>query len=280
MSHAHFRLDWLREEKKLNPLFDGNPGVVRIDFASDDAAEDKFNHFLKEKFQNKTGNGQWLSLRLDDAWSTTFPGYDQIVAIARKLEEANVEIDWSQVQNGSGDTASGNQAGRDNIINIENSYFVNGVDVSPVGIQKLLLLVCEAMAKFVGNGGHFMLIINDMQSHNQGKFWQMIWNAGLRDAVGDRIALVYYVGPKCGREPHGDAPAPEVQFTLPHSIESDDARQDEVYDDIIEILKSHAGYSDDEASKTAGGLVASNCDSVLRLHMGLSKTIMFNNLKR
>jgi hypothetical protein len=280
MNHSNFRLDWLREAKKLERYFDGQPGVVRIDFESEEAAVNKFNWFIEEQFENRDGNSRWLSARLDDDWSTTFTVDDQIYAVARKLEEAGIVVDWTQAQSGVGDVASGNQSNGHIDITISDSVIMNGFDASAAGVQKRLNLVCEAMGRFIADGGRFMLVVNDMKKQDQGKIWKAIWNAGLRDAGGDRLSLVYYAGPKCGREPHGDAPAPEVQFTLPHSIETDDARKDEVYDDIIEILRSHAGYSDDEASKTAGGLVASNCDSVLRLHMGLSKTIMFNNLKR
>lgn len=273
MSHEHFRLDWLREAKKLEPYFDGMPGVVRIDFESEDAADDKFNHFVKEQFQNGNSNGQRASLRLDDEWSTTFPGYDQVVAVGRKLEEHGVAVDWARGQSATGDTASGNQAGRDNIISIENSSIINGVDASPMGIQRLLHIVCEAMKTFVEGGGHFMLIVNDMARQNQGKVWKSIWMAGLRDAGGDQISLVYFVGPKCGAQPHSDAPVPEVRFKLPHEIETDESRQDEVYDDVFGIL-TKCGYSSEEAAGAAKMLVDSNSHSVRRLHMGLATTLM------
>lgn len=273
MSHAHFRLDWLREAKKLKPYFEGNPGVVRIDFESEDAAVDKFNHFVKEQFKNGHGNGQWLSLRLDDDWSTTHTIDDQIFAIARKLNEAGVGVDWDAQKVLVGDIASGNSAETGNIdISIENSVF--GLDASPNGIQKRLELVCNAMMQFVASGGRFMLIVNDMKPEDQGKVWKSIWNAGLHEAGGDHISLVYYVGPKCGQGPHEDAPGPEVAFKLPHNIEADDARQQDIYDDVIDILTASVDCSEEEAIGAAGALVDSNSDSVRRLHISLSKTIM------
>ncbi|MEF2549333.1 hypothetical protein VQ045_19505 [Aurantimonas sp. E1-2-R+4] len=280
MTHAHFRLDWLREANKLNPYFDGQPGVVRIDFESEDAAVDKFNHFIKEQFQRGNANCHWLSLRLDDEWSTTFTVDDQIFAVARKLEESGVQVDWKQAQSSVGDVASGNHAGGDIDINISDSVIVNGMDASPKGVEYRLGLVCDAMKKFVENGGHFMLIINDMKRHDQGRIWKTIWNAGLRDAGGDNLSLIYYVGRQCGQVPHDDAPAPNVAFRLPHDIETDEARQDEVYNDIIEILTTREGYNADEASKAAGSIVGSNSYSVRRLHMSLSSTIMFNAAKK
>lgn len=279
MSHAHFRLDWLQEAEKLKPYFDGKPGVFRIDFESEDAAVDKFNHFVKEQFQNGHGNGQRLSLRLDDDWSTTHTIDDQIFAIARKLKEAGIGVDWDAHELSVGDIASGNSAETGNIdINISNSVF--GMDASPNGIQKRLELVCEATKQFVASGGRFMLIVNDMQRHDQGKVWKSIWNAGLCEAGGDHISLVYYVGPKCGQAAHDDAPVPNATFQLPHNIETDDARQDEVYDDIFEILTDREGYSSEAASAAAGAIVSNSSHSVRRLHMGLSKAIMFNAAKK
>jgi hypothetical protein len=273
MNHARFRLDWQREVKKLKPIFDGELGVVRIDFQSEEAAADKFNHFIKEQFQNGNGNGQWLSARLDDDWSTTHTIVDQIHAIARKLEEGGIVINWSQAQSGVGDVASGNHSDGNIDINISGSVIINGMDASAAGVQKRLNLVCAAMRQFVASGGRFLLVVNDMEKQNQGRIWKAIWNAGLREAGGDRLSLVYYVGPKCGQEPHDDTPDPYVVFKLPHDIEDDYARQDEVYDDVIGILTDH-GYSYEEAASAAGMLVDSNSDSVRRLHIGLSKALM------
>lgn len=273
MTAANFRLDWRREHAKLTPIFQGEPRIVQIGFQSEDAAVDKFNYFIKEEFQNGNGNGQHLSARIDDAWSTAHTINDQIDAVARKLEEAGISIDWSQTQSGIGDVASGNQAGGNLDIDIANSVIINGMDASAAGVQKRLNLVCQAMSQFVANGGRFLLVVNDMDKQNQGKIWKSIWNAGLREAGGDRLSLVYYVGPKCGEEPHEDAPAPDVAFKLPHDIEADDTRQDEVYDDVVGILTDR-GYSSEEAASAAGMLVDSNSDSVRRLHMGLSKALM------
>ncbi len=273
MNQENFRLDWRSEYRKLTPIFQGEPCIFRISFQSNDAAVDKFNYLIKEEFQNGNGNDQRLSARLDDAWSITYTINDQIDAIGRKLEEAGISIDWSQTQSGVGDVASGNQTGGDLDIAISGSVIINGMDVSAAGVQKRLNLVCEAMRQFVASGGRFMLVINDMEKQDQGKIWKAIWNAGLREAGGDRLSLVYFVGPKCGQAPHDDAPAPSVAFNLPHDIEADDTRQNEVYDDAVEILTDH-GYSPEEAAGAAGMLVDSNSHSVRRLHMGLSKAMM------
>jgi virulence-associated protein VapD len=118
-----------------------------------------------------------------------------------------------------------------------------------------------------------------MKRHDQGKIWKTIWNAGLRDAGGDKLSLIYYVGPQCGQQPHDDAPTPNITFNLPHNIDTDYDRQGEVYDDIIDILIKH-GYGNEAASSTSGAIVSNNCHSVRKLHMGLSKTIMFNAAKK
>ncbi len=125
-----------------------------------------------------------------------------------------------------------------------------------------------------------MLIVNDMKCNDQGKIWKAIWNAGLRDAGGGSLSLVYYVGPRSKHTPHDDAPLPNLVFGLPHNIETDEARQDDVYDDIVAILKHHEGYSDEAASAAAAAIISSNCHSVRKLHTGLSKAIMFHAARK
>ena len=275
MFRENFRLDWQSEAAELEPYFKGQPGVVRINFRSEDAAVGKFNHFIKKQFQDGVGNGQRLSLRLDEEWITTYTLDDQIHAIAEKLKEAGIVFDrpHGQVATAIGEVASRNVSGGDTIISISNISIENGENVSPRGFQGRREIVFNAMERFVEKGGRFMLIVNDMKRDHQGKIWKSIWDAGLKKAGGDHVSLIYYVGPKCGHEPHDDAPAPDVEFRLPDDIETDKGRREEVYKDILEIL-DHKGYNKETASAIADTIVSINSHSVKELHMGLSKTIM------
>ena len=281
MPRENFRLDWLSEAAKLEPYFKGQSGVVRINFRSNDAAVGKFNHFIKEQFQDRDANGQRLSLRLDEEWLTTYTLDDQIHTIANKLKEAGIVFDWphEQAATAIGKVASGNKSDGDIKINISNVLIEHGVDVSPRGFQGRREIVFDAMKKFVENGGRFMLIVNDMKRDHQGKVWKSIWNSGLQKAGGNHVSLIYYVGPQCGHEPHDDAPAPDVEFRLPHDIETDKGRQEEVCKDILEILVRE-GYNEEAASAAANTIVSINCHSVKELHMGLSKTIMSHAAKK
>ena len=275
MFRENFRLDWQSESAELEPYFKGQPGVVRINFRSEDAAVGKFNHFIKKQFQDGVGNGQRLSLRLDEEWLTTYTLDDQIHTIANKLKEAGIVFDWphGQAATAIGEVASKNKSGGDMKINISNVWIDHGVDVSPRGIQDRREIVFNAMERFVEKGGRFMLIVNDMKRDHQGKIWKSIWDAGLKKAGGDHVSLIYYVGPQCGHEPHDDAPAPDVEFQLPHDIETDNGRREEVYKDILEILV-HKGYNKEIASAVADTIVSINSHSVKELHNGLSQSIM------
>ena len=281
MSRENFRLDWQSEAAELEPYFKGQSGVVRINFRSENAAVGKFNHFIKKQFQDGVGNGQRLSLRLDEEWITTYTLDDQIHAIAKKLKEAGIVFDQPHGQTATaiGEVASGNKSGGDMKIIISNVLIENGVDTSSRGFQDRREIVFDAMKQFVDNGGSFMLIVNDMKRGHQGEIWKSIWDAGLKKAGGDHLSLIYYVGPKCGHEPHDDAPAPDIEFRLPHDIETDKGRQEEACKDILEILVRE-GYNEEEASAAANAIVSSNNDSVKKLHVGLSKTIMSHAAKK
>jgi hypothetical protein len=231
-SADYFRLDWRSELKKLQIYLEGKSGVVRIDFASDDAAADKFNYILKEDF-GKIGNGSWLSLRIDWDWSTTYTVDDQINAFAKKLGEAGVVLEWPNSGLSGGDLFSDNSSEGDMNLTMTGNTVFNGFDTSAYAIQERVSAVCDAMRRYVADGGKFMVIVNDMSKANQGRFWRTFWNAGLREAGGDGLSLIYYVGSLCGDEPHEDAPAPDLQIALPSSIEGDETRENDVYDDIL-----------------------------------------------
>ena len=272
-----YRLDWRSEFKKLRPFLEGQGGVVRVDIPSDKCAADKFNHIIKEEF-GKPGNSSWLSLRIDHDWSTTYTVEDQILAFEKKLAEANIAVKWPQTSNGNVDNLSGNRSGRDMEITVTNSTINYGFDSSPHAVRARIDAVCEAVRKFVELGGHFMVIVNDMKVEDQGHFLSKFWNAGLREAGGSNVLLLYFVGPRCGHNPHADAPAPELQFSLPTAISGDENREEAVYDDIFDIFTS-AGYGGDAAGMAADSLISGHGDSVKTVQTELAKLILRMKLK-
>lgn len=266
-----FRLDWKSEFQKLHPFLKGKGGVVRLDFESEDAAPSKFNHILKEDF-GTSGNRTWLSLRVDDAWSTTYTVEDQIDAFARKLAEGGIVVDFPKAASSGGDVFSRNSADGDLNITVSGTTIVTGYDQSPSATRKRVEAICDGVRRLVKCGGHFMVVVNDMTQAEQGQFWRHFWHAGLAEAGGGNLLLVYYVGPKCGRRPHDDAPSPDLHLVLPKGIESDESRQNQVYDDIIDLF-SNAGFSSEKAGMAADSIIAGHGHSVLAVQEGLVKLI-------
>lgn len=268
---SHFRLDWRQELDKLGPFLNGRGGVVRIEFSSEDAAPSKFNHILKEEF-GVPGNGAWLSLRVDDGWSTTYTVDDQIDAFAKKLAEAGIVVDLSKATSSNGDAFSGNSSNGDLEITAIGVTIVRGFDQSARAIGKRVDAICNGVRRLVECGGHFMVVVNDMTKAEQGRFWKQLWQAGLAEAGGGNMLLVYFVGPKCDNQPHADAPLPDLRLRLPREIEGDETRENHVYDDIIDLF-TKAGYNAEAASVAATSIISSCGHSVMALQEGLAKLI-------
>ncbi|MBO1326012.1 hypothetical protein K2X14_13800 [Acetobacter sp. TBRC 12305] len=264
-----FRVDWESEFKRLRPFLEGKGGVVQINFTSEDAAPSKFNHILKEDFR-APGNGSCLSLRIDDAWSTTYTVDDQINAFARKLGEGGVVVDFPKVAPYDGNVLSQNSASGDLTISVAGLTIVNGFDQSPYAQGKRIEAVCDGVRRFVNDGGHFMVVVNDMTQGEQARFWKQFWYAGLERAGGQSLLLIYFVGPKCGNRPHADAPPPSLRLTLPTAIEGDEVRENCVYDDILGLFEE-AGYMREEVGVAADGIISSHGHSVLAVQEGLAK---------
>lgn len=267
-----FRVDWEAEFDRLRPFLEGRGGVIQINFTSEDAAPSKFNHILKEDF-GASDNRNYLSLRVDDAWSTTYTVDDQIDAFARKLAEGGVVVDFSGITPYSGNVLSENSAGGDLTISVTGLTIVNGFDQSPYVRGKRIEAVCDGVRRFVSGGGHFMVVVNDMTQGEQARFWKQFWYAGLERAGERSLLLIYFVGPKCGNRPHADAPPPSLRLTLPTAIEGDEVRENCVYDDILDLFKE-AGYMPEEVAVAAEGIISSHGHSVLAVQEGLAKLFL------
>ncbi|QBL92322.1 hypothetical protein KSAC_00740 [Komagataeibacter saccharivorans] len=267
-----FRVDWAAEFNRLRPFLEGRGGVIQINFTSEDAAPSKFNYILKEDF-GAPDNGNYLSLRVDDAWSTTYTVDDQIDAFARKLAEGGVVVDFPEVTPYSGKVLSENSAGGDLTISVTGLTIVNGFDQSPYARGKRIEAVCDGVRHFVNGGGHFMVVVNDMTQDEQARFWKQFWYGGLERAGEQRLLLVYFVGPKCGNRPHADAPPPNLCLTLPTAIEGDEFRENCVYDDILDLFEK-AGYMPDQVAVAADGIISSHGHSVLAVQEGLAKLFL------
>ena len=275
----HYRLDWGNEFRKLKPFLDGEGGVVHIEFYDEHAAPEKFNHLLKEAF-GRADNQMWLSLRIDADWHTTREPEWMLDELAQRLAKSGFPAEYKACALENLSFLSGNDVDGD--MQVE----MNGVNVNVHADGNLggfarrarLEAVCAAMARYVAAGGHIMIVVNDAPVVAQTRFWREIWHGGLADAGAQNLLLVYFVGPEAGREPHQDSPNADVRLVLPSSIESDEKRQEEVYDDVFSLFQID-GFSGEAAAMAADTLLASNGRSVRELHSGLSKLIMRRKTK-
>lgn len=273
----HYRLDWESEFRRLKPFLDGRGGVVCIEFYDEHAAPEKFSHLLKEAF-GRPDNQMWFSLRIDPDWDTTHEPEWVLDELARLLAKAGFPVEEAASGPEYINILSGNDVGGDMQVGMDGVDFY--IDARGRGSARRARLeaVCAAMARYVAAGGHIMIVVNDAPVAAQTRFWREIWRGGLADAGGDNLLLVHYIGPAAGHQPHQDSPEAEMSLVLPSSIESDERRQEEVYDDVFSIFES-AGYGREAAAMAADTLLASNGRSVQELHSGLSKLILRRKTK-
>lgn len=270
---AHYRLNWKAEIKKLRPYMEGRGGVVAIEYASEDAAPEKFNYLLKEDF-GKPGNGMWNSMRIDHEWYTTRRAEGILDELDRLLGEAGFaaegKAEHAPLTLLSENTVKGNMT-----VNMVGVVLHGGYIRTDRLLRARVKSVCGAMRRYVDAGGHFMIVVNDAPISNQATFWREIWNDGLSHASGDNVLLIIHAGPKAGRLQHSESPSPDEVIYLPSSVESDDSRQDDIYDDLFTIFEKEGFH---EPAECAAIHLSNNKSSIRQLHVQLSAAIM--NVKK
>jgi hypothetical protein len=270
---SHYRIDWHREFETLAPYLLGNGGVVGVEYDSEEAAADKFNHLLKEDF-GRPGNRMWSSMRIDHDWFTTRRGGGILDEIERLLSAAGFASERAPERRFAIDLLSGNDIGGNFTANVENVSIQMGGALAGAALRDRVRVTSEAMRRYVACGGHFMIVVNDAPVVDQSEFWQEIWLGGLAEACGDALLLVIHAGPKARRQYHPESPQLDQRLFIPDSFETDDLRQDQVYDDLFDILKAE-GFERPE--ETAGAFLTVTMSSVRQVHMKLSAVIMNKN---
>lgn len=261
-----YRIDWDFEFNKLRPYLLGKYGVVCLEYRSEDAAPEKFNHILKEDFGKNPGNSRWTSIRIDDDWYTTRKAGGILEQFERLLTDVGFPPAKAGRQGFDLSVASDNDVGGDMSITMSDVNIYIGA-----GLSAQLDAVCESMRNFIRNGGHFMIVVNDAAIRDQSEFWQRIWKAGLEAACEGGVLLVIHSGPRSERRRHADSPDPDETLFLPDSVEADQGRHDEMYDDLIDIFKKE-GFKEPGESAV---LYLTNLKSSVRLvNMRLSAAIM------
>ncbi len=267
---AHYRLDWRSELEKIARYLKGRGGVVRVDYRSEDAAPEKFNHILKESF-GTAGNRMWLSLRIDREWFTTRQAQGILDELDRLLTSAGFPADRSPEEHDVVKIVADNDVQGNMTTTIQGNIFNFRDGLPGRALAARRASVCLSMRKYIACGGHFMIVVNDAPLSEQSVFWQQIWNAGLSEVVGENLLLVIHSGPKSERRQHQDSPEANETIFIPDSLEGDEIRQEHVYDDLIDVFQSE---SIPGAAECAATYLANNTKSVLQLHANLSATLM------
>lgn len=268
---AYYRLDWRSEFKTLEPFLSGRGGVVQVEYNSGDAAPDMFNHLLKEEFSARSGNGFRLSLRIDQDWYTTRQVSGILDELDRLLAGAGFPVDQTPVESQSICFVAGNEVEGDMNTTITGNTFNLGNGFHGRALATRRSSVCAAMRRYVARGGRFMITMNDAPLQDQSIFWQQLWNVGLSEAGGNNILLLIHAGPMAGRMKHQDSPVANVKIFLPDSIEGDETRQDDIYDDLVDIFEREGIPG---AAGCAVTHLENNKNSVLQLHVKLSGVLM------
>lgn len=269
----NFRLNWRSEFRKLSPYLQSQEGVVRVNYRSENAAPGMFNHLLKEEFVAHASNGPRLSLRIDSDWFTTRVVAGVLDELDRLLGEAGFPAERADIEYKLINFVTENEVQGNMITTVTNNTFNLGSEASAQAQAARLASVCAAMRKFVEAGGHFMVVLNDTPLSKQSVFWQQIWNVGLSDAGRGGLLLVIHAGPKSEQQQHEDSPRASECLYLPDSVESDESRQDHIYDDLIDVFQRNDIMSH-EASAAAAAHLANNADSMSKLYSKLGATLM------
>lgn len=273
-----YRIDWRREFARLEPYFSGQGGVIHVHFRGADCAPNNFNAVLKRSFHDDRPVAERLSLRIDEAWHTTHTVDDILDAFEEKLRAAGFGMAASIAPDAGGQLLSNLSVAGDLNISISDSSLSAGAGRTTARRKQRLAAICQNLREYLRSGGRMLIELNDQPAAFQKQFWGL-WRSGLSALVESGLVLVYMIGPRAGGHAHADAPGPDEEINLPQSYETEDERQDHVYDDLIDIFRDN-GLSPDEASTAATVHLRTTKSSVGKLHDELSGVLMDLSRKR
>lgn len=275
MPRDMFSIDWRYEFAALGPFIDGKGGVVRITYNGDNCAPHEFRKILKLKYENKPDNMDWRSIRIDREWHST-----------RLLAEILYEFD-RKISDGAGKKATKPEAPlglsilSDNVFQGDTEITIENLAVNsdqsftlPGERDQRVQDICQRLRAFLAAGGHMMVVLNHFLVEEQGNFWNHLWHERLERLVELGLFFVQMVDrSEVDRRYHDMAPFPNVELDLPEGL--DEPRQDDAYDDLIDILSNEFEDMTLEAASTAASaLLISNQGNVKELHNNLFSLIM------
>lgn len=266
------QIDWRTEFDAIRPYLDGQDGIVRIEFSNNDCAPNHFSSLLKQKFAGS--GGLRFSIRIDHDFATTHVAHDIIEEFEVQLARHKIEFEKPQLPsqfNAFNDIHSGENT----TINI-GSVSVGGDTLQSILKQRGEAL-CIALEKFVDSGGRFLIEHRDAPVAWHKMFIRHIWDPILSRFAGRGLFYVQMIGPKCDGTAPEDMPTPDLIRALPTGFETDESRENDAYDDLIDIFEAE-GYSREAASAAAVAHLNNNLKSVAKMHNNLAGVLL--SLKR
>ena len=266
------QIDWRPELDAFAPYLADKSGVVRFRFASADCAANHFSTLLKQAFVDRTGNGTRFSVRIDHDFATTHTPLDILDEIATQLGRVGIDVADPPLP-ASPAILTGNDVAGDMSTSVGSINLTYASQIGRMALQQRIGAVHDAIDKFVAANGRFMIEFRDSPLASQNGFWRDIWGELLAKFVGKEMVFVHMLGPLSHQTAHEDAPAPDWAKTLPTGFATDDARQNDAYDDLIDVFQGE-GQGEQVASASATTHLEQNLDSVRGLHSNLAAVLM------
>jgi hypothetical protein len=170
---------------------------------------------------------------------------------------------------------AGNEFHANAEINVENLN-INTSDPfrQPGDRDERIKSVCERLKQFLGRGGRMMVVLNHASLQEQSHFWAHFWHDGLENLLPNGLLVIQMVDRSHGKPAYHDfASDPDLSINLPAML--DEARSDNAFDDLTEILsKEIPGLSPEAIWAAANAHLSNNEESVKKLHDNLSKLIV------
>lgn len=124
-----------------------------------------------------------------------------------------------------------------------------------------------------------MVVLNHAPIAEQGDFWNHFWHDNLEVLVNDGLFFVQMVDRSDeGGRIHDMAPVAKVDLDLPEGF--DDRRQDEAYDDLVDVLIKETELTSEAASAAANAHITSNFKNIKGLYDNLPWLIIRLNQSR
>lgn len=264
-----FKIDWRSEFRRLEQHIKGTGCVVRITHDESISAWRRFDSVLKSTFTSIHTNS--VAIRIDSHWHSTRFLADILSEFDQALTDAGIPpapVDPKSI--GSISIMCGNEIAGNTQLSINSLSLNDNPDDQVKRRNAQVAGICGRCKELFARGDRLLVIVHHGNVREQSSFWRDLWRRGLSELLLQGMLLIHYVAE--GEHPHGDAPDPDDNITLPRDL-SDETREAHAYDDLIDMLMS-MGMEKGNASAMATGHVNSNTRSMNDFYNNLTSLML------